>query len=233
MSEGSFDGGVRGSRTSSHGVDLKPGTLLLASHSGGAFSDTAAVLLFSHSATNGSQGVILNQRILSRAESLESGCFGSSSDSITECARGQDGHSEIEGVAEPIHYFGGPTFALERLVIMHMFSDIPGSREIVLARNGGEPSARAAEVERWEGLKESGVEREDGNIFLGGSMADVLAERWQAGSEHKPVWIFHGVTTWTSGQLAEEIENGVWTVKSGTLDDLMYFSNIFAGLHDD
>ncbi len=204
------------------------------------------MLLFSHSATNGSQGVILNQRIRSsRAGTLESGCFWSSSDSIAECERVQPGadrdHATIAGieeVADPIHYFGGPNLALERLVIMHMFSNIPGSREIVLASERGEPSAWAGEIAGLGGLEASGefeVELEDSKIFIGGMVADVLAQRWQAGSDLvlAPVWIFHGVTTWTAGQLTEEIQNGVWTVKPGTLRDLMSFSKIFADLHDD
>jgi hypothetical protein len=202
------------------------------------------VLLFSHSATDGSQGVILNKRVLSRAGSVESGCFWSSSDLITECTRAAHADRRDPGTipgigeaVEPIHYFGGSTFALDRLVMMHMFANIPGSKEIVLARNDEELSAWAAMAEGSEELEGfEGFEDEHRNIkvFVGGLMADVLAQRWEVSFEHKPVpiWIFHGVTTWTTGKLVDEIENGAWTVRSGTLDALMYFSKIFADVHD-
>lgn len=240
MSEGIIGEGAHESWKSPQGAhsvrtQLKPGTLLLAggSHSG-AFSDSAVVFLFSHSSNNGSQGVMLNQRIRhSRTGGLESGCFLLPSDSIAECERVRPSAdisatvTGLEEAIEPTHYFGGPVFALERIIMMHMFSNVVGSREILLARDE-EPGARANEVEGLERSKVSdGFEVEDGKIFLGGLAADVLAQRQQAGQQLKPVWIFHGVTTWNAGQLVDEIENGAWMVKPGTLDDLLYFSKIF------
>lgn len=190
-------------RASMYAVDLRPGSILLANDASIGHSSTfsnSVVLLFSHSATNGSQGVILNQRILSRAETLESGCFDPASDLISECIRhhSQASHDEDYGVT---HYFGGPKFALERLVVLHTFSDIAGSREISLP--GDEAS-----------------------IFVGGLMSDVLAESFlkrQSGDEDAPVWVFHGISSWSSGQLVDEIDAGAWTVKPGSMDDLVFF----------
>lgn len=226
-----------------YAADLRPGSILLSNDNVMGHSSTfsnSVVLLFSHTATNGSQGVILNQRILSRAETLESGwcvlhiasldcfCFSSllrsqpcsqsrsesrshllslssfdpASDLIRECIQhhSQPSHDEDFGVS---HYFGGPKFALERLVVLHTFPKIAGSREIVLPGDGDEVS-----------------------IFIGGLMSDVLAEsflRRKTGDMDSPVWVFHGISSWSPAQLDDEIEAGAWTVKPGSLDDLVFF----------
>lgn len=251
-SEEYIDESLQGHRASLYAEDIKPGAILLSNHDiighSSAFSQSV-VLLFSHSEKNGSQGVILNQRILSRAESLESGCFSSSSDLITECTRAQHRHQEEEeDIAEPIHYFGGPTFALERLVVMHMFSNIPGSREILLAGDDEEREVLEMGVDAAEmGYPEK--------VYFGGLISDVLTQQRRPGSERKPIWIFHGIryrfassalprvlyirlsnmhrfciyplcSAWSKGQLIEEIDAGAWTVKPGTLDDLVFFSQI-------
>ena len=209
--------------TGLYDAEVKPGALLISNqdvigHSS-AFSHSV-VLLFSHSSSNGSQGVILNQRILSRAESLESGCFSSSSDELSECiqhdGRLADDHDLLDLLAHgehtqhrdeefwSLHFFGGPKFALEKLVVMHTLPNVKGSKEIAL-----------------------GDGRHD-KVYFGGLMSDILTEARKYGSERAPIWIFHGISTWEGGQLLSEVRLGAWSVKPATLDDLHYF-----GLFDD
>lgn len=181
---------------------LRPGILLFASNAiRGSIFSRSVVFILEHTPMRGSQGVILNQRMQSR---LERDCF-------IESRSGKRGHSRMvdcdddEGdvFTGPVHLFGGPVGlpgegpAKERLVTLHTFDSVRGSRYIQLQ---GEPNEK---------------------IYFGGVMSDVLREANRTNSDEYPVYIFHGISAWSPGQLESEVQSGAWNTRSVTYDELL------------
>lgn len=183
----------------SKSVQLRPGLLLSATTGRRGVFSNSIVFIFSHSPTSGSKGVILNQRILPRPES---NCHESpSQDQIIDCKYNDYEFVDYLGNDGPLHFFGGPVYTLEKVVMLHPFRKVRGCQAI--------------------SLKDSNDE-----IYLGGLLSDVMREGNRSNNADSDIWIFHGFSAWGRGQLESEIQSGAWSVRQATYEDLIYFRGI-------
>ncbi len=101
-----------------------------------------------------------------------------------------------------------------------IWTDAPGGLAKALAAAEGGP------VQRTEGLLLHGCPNLTGaqemqlGCAVGGDL-DALAERYQNGCDHTGPRLFLGHSTWTAGQLEQEIAQGAWMVRQGTLGMLL------------
>ena len=182
---------------------LRPGILLFASNAiKGSIFSRSVVFILEHTPMRGSQGVILNQRMESR---FERDCFIESRSSKRGHTREIDCDDDDDGdiVTGPVHLFGGPVGlpgegpAKERLVTLHTFDSVRGSRYIQLRGDSNE------------------------KIYFGGVMSDVLREANRTNIDEYPVYIFHGVSAWSPGQLESEVQSGAWNTRYVSYDELL------------
>ena len=176
--------------------DLGPGTVLVASEKiKGSIFSQSIVLVYQYNAS-GSTGVILNQRMQSHSRhNCES--------TMVDCNTGHDDvHDEY-----PRHFFGGPVGlpgegATQEITVLHGLTTVRDSREIQLASM-------------------------DQKLYYGGKIGDVLEEANKTTYEQEsvPVLIFHGISTWSSGQLEREISAGAWGYKKATYEDILDFTH--------
>ena len=84
-------------------------------------------------------------------------------------------------------------------------------------------AAEGGPVERHKGLLLHGHCAIEGTApmgqgrFVGGDLRHI-ADHWQSGTNHHGPRLYLGHSGWVGGQLEEEIANGAWLLRPGTID---------------
>lgn len=201
---------------------LEPGVLLVATEGLERSVFRRSVVLVTHSGRGGARGVMLTQPMTTPPPAL----VGSSWGAATNSSRRRFGPGRPETVIR--HFLGGPVGmpgegVRQELSMLHTVGAVPGAGRLLPWHSDSWQPAELPGAAVAQQRKQA--------LYQGGSLADILEKgapaprsRFARAPPPPPpvaVHVFHGLCSWSEGQLEGEVRSGAWAFASGKVEDVL------------